>query len=95
LSETPALLVTLAACAWTANDPLIKPAIAAPARIVFDFMFLPFVCFLTRARRFPESFEAGADKIDEGRTELPGSISDMSEWERIMSGLFPAPNNAV
>jgi hypothetical protein len=29
----------LAACACTANEPLIKPAIAAPARIAFDFIF--------------------------------------------------------
>jgi hypothetical protein len=28
----------LTACACTANEPLIKPAIAAPARIAFDFI---------------------------------------------------------
>ena len=39
-TEVPALLWTLAAYVCTAKDPLNKPAIAAPAIIVFDgFMF--------------------------------------------------------
>ena len=37
-SETPGLAEALAACACTANEPLIKPATAAPAIIVLDVM---------------------------------------------------------
>jgi hypothetical protein len=44
LSETPAFELVWTACAVTANEPLIKPAIAAPAIIVFlvmlTFLFL-------------------------------------------------------
>jgi hypothetical protein len=45
MRDTPALLVVTAACAGVATIPVIKPAIAAPAIIVFDFMFTFLACF--------------------------------------------------
>jgi hypothetical protein len=58
MRDTPALLVVTAACAGVATIPVIKPAIAAPAIIVFDFMFYlsclfsaGFVTVLTATKR--------------------------------------------
>jgi hypothetical protein len=42
LTETPAFELVWTACAVTANEPLIKPAIAAPAIIAF-FVMLTFL----------------------------------------------------
>src|SRR5438552_3879692 len=46
LSETPAFELDWTACADTANEPLIKPAIAAPAIIAFLVILnLSFLCW--------------------------------------------------
>src|SRR5437762_915156 len=46
MSETPAFELDWTACAVTANEPLIKPAIAAPAIIVFFVILnLSFLCW--------------------------------------------------
>jgi hypothetical protein len=61
-SDTPALLFDVAACACTANDPLIKPAIAAPAINAFVFMLVFLFCFWSSSRRHNT---AGVEQIDE------------------------------
>src|SRR6267143_1891141 len=52
ISETPAFELVWTACAVTANEPLIKPAIAAPAIITFLVMW-PFFFLCWFLPNFP------------------------------------------
>src|SRR5262249_7821351 len=82
----------LAACAWTANDPLIKPAIAAPARMDLDFIGLYWLWFrLIRVRKDPRTNRGRSNKIVRGeRCDLESKrmtcAGDESESCRDYSG---------
>src|SRR5436190_6585854 len=52
ISETPGFALDWTACAVTANEPLIRPAIAAPAIIVF-FVILTFLFSVGFVAEFP------------------------------------------
>lgn len=58
-SDTPALLFDVAACACTANEPLIRPAIAAPAINAFFVMWTFLFCLVVpaAAQYRPESLK--------------------------------------